>query len=94
MKEDLCKNYFSIGGTVLTITGSTGMKKQSRKDLVKAIRLTWGSLDTHLDSTYKNDSKTEKKLCGGKHFHAKTCEEYAFTILVMVRSLRKERRMK
>lgn len=57
-------------------------KAAQRKRLVQAIRLTWGSLESHLDySTDKVDEMCES--CGTRKFHAECVKEYAFVIHVL-----------
>lgn len=55
--------------------------KPSKADVVKAIRLTWLSLDSHLD--YSIDAKQQCESCGNERFHAKTAREYAHIISVL-----------
>lgn len=50
-------------------------KKKNRKEIVKAIRLAWSSMDSHLDYTDIPYKKGEPK-----RFHIKTIQEYATII--------------
>ncbi len=59
--------------------------KKDREDVVKAIRLAWDSLDSHLDSSQDMSGLSEccQKSIGKPSFHKKCCEEYAFVIKVL-----------
>ena len=61
------------------------MKNGKRKDIVKAIRLTWLSLESHLDSCAGDEYENEccNKAVGRPPFHVKTTKEYAFVIKVL-----------
>lgn len=68
------------------------MKRSSAKvgDVVKAIRLTWSSLDSHLDYTHtpiKTRSKEMKAIHGGRRFHKQCVREYAEVLLVLSKLL-------
>ena len=60
-----------------------------KASVVKAIRLTWLSLESHLDNAISPHSK--KKCCneavGGKAFHKKCVEEYVFVLSVLAHQL-------
>lgn len=61
-------------------------KEQRRKDLVKVIRSTWTSLDSHLDKCVSM-SETEREYCGSEMFHIKTSREYAEMIKILTENL-------
>jgi len=59
------------------------MKSQERAKLcVKAIRLAWSSLDSHLDSSIKINKK-ESRYVGNERFHKKCVQEYADIIQIL-----------
>jgi hypothetical protein len=63
------------------------MKNKARREgLVKVIRSTWASLETHLDSCV-SETPQERKLCGNEQFHIKTVREYADTIKTLADQL-------
>ena len=55
---------------------------KNKKDIIKAIRLTWLSLDSHLDSAI--DKKLTGRVIGDKKFHKKTAMEYNFIIKTLL----------
>lgn len=63
-----------------------------KPEIVKAIRIIWDSLDSHLDHTLE-DEKCSNKNCGfresagDKAFHKKTSTEYAEIILTLTKLL-------
>ena len=64
------------------------IKQKTKKEIIKAIRLTYSSLESHLDSVIKDPlvgikSKNAKEQIGGKNFHKKCVREYAFIIKVL-----------
>lgn len=61
------------------------MAKPTKTEIVKAIRLMWDSLESHLDPSIS--SKELCRACGDVHFHAKCAIEYAFIIDVLTRCL-------
>ena len=64
------------------------MNKAQKNEIIKAIRSTFSSLDSHLD--YIVDPvkpKTFRKIHGGKRFHAQTVKEYAETLLTLAKLL-------
>ena len=61
------------------------MAKPKKTEIVKAIRLTWDSLESHLDASVS--SKEFCRACGNTRFHAKCTREYAFIIDVLTRFL-------
>lgn len=65
------------------------VKNDKRKDIVKAIRLTWLSLESHLDNCVQDEYESEccNKAVGRPPFHVKTTKEYAFIIKVLTESL-------
>lgn len=66
----------------------------NNKQLARSIRLTWDSLDSHLDDTYDpvNDkvrgNKKLKEVHGGRRFHLKCVREYAVIIKTLVDQLK------
>ena len=56
-----------------------------KKDIIKAIRLTWLSLDSHLDATA--DKRITGRVIGTRNFHKKTALEYAFIIKTLLEQL-------
>jgi len=52
---------------------------KNKKEIVKAIRSTWASLESHLPYC-ENLTPKERKLCGNEQFHIKTIRGYAETI--------------
>lgn len=56
------------------------MKANKHKELERAIRLVWTSLESHLPWTYKKSSE-------GKKFHRKCVKEYAETIKIIADNL-------
>jgi hypothetical protein len=61
-------------------------RHRKRKDIVKAIRLVWDSLESHIDATIK--SPDNKEHVGGRRFHKKCVEEYHFIIGVLIGQLK------
>lgn len=64
------------------------MKADKKAELIKAIRSTWDSLNSHLD--YIIDPvkpKTFRAIHGGPRFHTKTVKEYAETLLTLAKLL-------
>lgn len=56
--------------------------EKRRERVAQAIRLTYASLDSHLDySTAKVDEMCES--CGNRKFHSTCVKEYAFVIHVL-----------
>lgn len=60
----------------------------NKKDIVKAIRLIWSSLDSHLNDTYdpifdKIKDKKAKEQIGNRAFHAKCVREYSEVISIL-----------
>lgn len=69
---------------------STQMKHPDRREVVKAIRSVWDSLDSHLDYTHtpiKTRSKEMKAIHGGKRFHRQCVREYAEILLTLTKVL-------
>lgn len=58
------------------------MAVNREKNIKKAIRIIWESLDSHLDWTHEV-SKDPCKYCGGKNFHKKCVQEYAEAIKLL-----------
>lgn len=52
------------------------------KQIKKALRITWDSLDSHLDWTH-DIPKNKCKYCGSARFHKKTIKEYATIIKIL-----------
>jgi hypothetical protein len=66
------------------------MKADKKAELIKAIRSTWSSLDSHLDYTLtpiKTKSKEMKAIHGGKRFHTTCVKDYAETLLTLAKLL-------
>jgi hypothetical protein len=64
------------------------MKADKKADLIKSIRSTWSSLDSHLDWIVEPiKDKKFAKIHGGRKFHKKTAIEYAETILTLTKLL-------
>lgn len=63
------------------------MKKPTRDEIVRAIRLTWDSLDSHLDYAVKSVKMCPQ--CGGNdtRYHAKCVREYSLVLEVLSRML-------
>lgn len=64
------------------------MKADKKADLIKALRSTWSSLDSHIE--WAVDPVKDKKLVklhGDRKFHKKTAIEYAETILTLTKQL-------
>ncbi len=56
------------------------------KQIKKALRLTWDSLDSHLDWTH-GIPKDKCKYCGSARFHKKVIKEYAEIINILANLL-------
>lgn len=56
-----------------------------KKDIIKAIRLTWESLDSHLEGAV--DKRLTGKVVGDRKFHKKCVEDYLFIIGVLTDQL-------
>lgn len=59
------------------------------ENLIKAIRLVWDSLDSHLDGAI---SEVHKKKCcnkavGNRFFHKQCAKEYAFVLQTLIAKL-------
>jgi hypothetical protein len=52
---------------------------KNKKDIIKAIRSTWASLESHLPYCVDLTPKT-RQMCGNEQFHIKTIRGYAETI--------------
>lgn len=64
------------------------MKARSRAEVVKAIRLVYESLDSHLDYTVEPvKQKKFRAIHGGSRFHIKTSREYAEILLTLAKLL-------
>lgn len=66
------------------------MKHASAKaeDVVKATRLVWASLDSHLDYTHTPvKQKKFRQIHGGKRFHKQCVKEYAEILLTLTKLL-------
>lgn len=60
---------------------------KDRERIIKAIRLTWDSLDSHLDWSTEEKVENPCKYCGGRKFHARCTRDYAFVIQVLTEQL-------
>lgn len=60
--------------------------RKERREITKAIRLSWESLETHLEAAV-HIKKVEADFCGGRKFHAKAVRQYARIILCLSRKL-------
>src|SRR5882724_11962505 len=60
--------------------------KARRKELTHAIKLTWSSLDSHLQYAIKS-SLRDRRVGEDEHFHAIAIREYAEVILICAREL-------
>lgn len=58
---------------------------KNKKHIIKAIRLTWDSLDSHLESAA--DKRLTGKVVGDRRFHKKCVDEYIFIIKVLIEQL-------
>ena len=65
------------------------MKAPTRADeIIKAIKLAWSSLDSHLDYCVKPiKDKKFKRIHGGATFHKKCVKEYSIIIKTLADSL-------
>lgn len=64
------------------------MKADKKADLIKSIRSTYSSLDSHLEWAVEPiKDKKFAKIHGGRKFHKKTAIEYAETILTLTKLL-------
>ena len=55
-------------------------KKNREKDIERAIRLTWGSLESHLLWTHRKSSE-------GQKFHKRCVKDYAETLKILAELL-------
>ena len=51
------------------------------KKIIKAIRIVWDSLDTHLDATA--DKRLKGGIIGNRNFHKKCVREYSEVIKIL-----------
>ena len=61
------------------------MTSKKRKEIVEAIRLTWDSLNSHLDDAVELTVKNAccKKAVGNPKFHRTSIQEYAKIIRIL-----------
>lgn len=57
----------------------------NKRKLVRAIRIVWDSIDTHLDPAI--DKRITGKVIGNRKFHKKTIEEYLEVINTLIELL-------
>jgi len=62
------------------------MKRNKKPDIIKSIRSTWASLESHLPYCV-NLTQQEKDMCGNERFHIKAVREYAETIKILTELL-------
>lgn len=66
------------------------MSEAKREKIIKAIRLTWDSLDSHLDYAH-TDKKlcecTHHESCGNRKFHAQCTRDYSYVIQTLTELL-------
>ena len=57
----------------------------NKPEIVKALRLVWDSMESHLDDSVGPTSEKEccRKAVGTPSFHVKCCKEYGFIIKVL-----------
>lgn len=61
---------------------------RKRKEITKAIRLTWGSLESHLDWSIKRPTRAEMETgSGSRRFHVETMKEYLRIIQTLLNQL-------
>lgn len=58
-------------------------KKERAKEIDRAIRLTWESLQSHLKYCYEEIDKGHKKQGETNEFHKQCVRDYAETLLIL-----------
>jgi hypothetical protein len=62
--------------------------KADKAELLKSIRSTWSSIDSHIDWVVEPiKDKKFAKIHGGRAFHKRTAIEYAETLLTLLKQL-------